>query len=126
MHFFLNIISSSLSIGVTVDQLEFFCWLVWLWWVIPNHTVVEHVVALIVENSTIVCESEEKPSREGASIANPTPNDVEGKHLVPSDEVGITLHSWGGDIVMVMVRDGWRLLQGFVVLSQSVREIGDH
>ena len=52
--------------------------------VVPNDSIVEHVVALVVEDTAVIGHEHKSPSGRGAGNGNPAPNEVKGKHFVPN------------------------------------------
>lgn len=70
--------------------------LVWLRWVVPYDSIIEHVVALIVKVATIV-EQEWHERRNLAHLRNPSPDYVQGQHFVPDNNL----------VIMVQLLDNW-------------------
>ena len=64
--------------------------LVWLWWVVPYDSIIEHVVALIIKATTVV-QQEWNERCDFAGSCNPIPNDVECDHFVPYDDLMIVV-----------------------------------
>ena len=51
-------------------------WNILLRRVVPNNSIVEHVVALIVEDTSVIGHGHKSPSGRGAGNGNPAPNEV--------------------------------------------------
>ena len=52
--------------------------------VVPNDSIIEHVVALIVEDTSVIGHGHKSPSGCGAGNGNPAPNEVKRYHFIPN------------------------------------------